>query len=709
MTRHALNPVPLAALVVALFAASTAGPHARAAVAQNQPAGPNPELLLDQGKRLFDGFQYDQAITQFNLIVSVLAGPPPQKPDLLVQALELRARSKFALADQPGAEQDFQTLLMVNPSYKLGAGISPRVVSIFEAIRKKSVGQVMLSMTPPGEIRVDGRVVTASATPQVVDMPAGEHQVEVKRQGYRPVAQRFTVEPGTSVPLAIELERISSTLTVLTIPEGVEVVVDGTSRGVTVRGDTSTGPSAPLVVADLTNGNHRLQLKRACFQDVERTFMLDKPDDMRMDPLRLPPAVATVKIEAAGQSGSVFLDGVSQGTVPTQINNHFAGTHLIEVRGPRGRFIDRREWKTGETATIVAEQRTAYPIVAASAPAAAALAQLRSNVEQSLAASRRVLIFAPPDAEVEAALRGENAPPNWLTPAAPGSSPAGSRPPREVLRDLGRRVATKLNAQGVAAVSVGTDPYQVSLALLAAGSGDPEVITFNLGDQASRARAIERLSAPMPLMMRPSIETSVIDLVGVEGAVVVRPGGSGAKAGLAVGDVIVGAGGTTITSVAELRAKIAALKPPSVDLPLSVKGPTGATRNVAGAVTMAPDTLPLRDTTLTYNRALPEIEEAVRQATGGVDAQAARLNLAIVQMRLGNYDLAEAELRNVNLPEGAGVSAGTVAYFTGLCLESLGRTADARAAFTKAAASPLARVSSEGPLVAPLAKAKIAR
>ena len=704
-----MKTLSLTALVAIFVAAAASGPLARAGAVQNQPAGPNPELLLDQGKRSFDGFQYDQAITQFNTIVSVLAGPPPQRPDLLVQALELRARSKFALADQPGAEQDFQMLLMVNPSYKLGAGISPRVVSVFEAIRKKSVGQVMLTMTPPGDIQVDGRTIAAPATPQVVDMPVGDHQLEVKRQGYRPVAQKFTVEAGASVPLAIELERVSSTLTVLTIPEGVEVVVDGTSRGVTVRGDTSTGPSAPLVVADLTNGNHRLQLKRACFQDVERSFNLDKPDDVRMDPLRLPPAVATVKIEAAGQSGSVFLDGVSQGTVPTQINNLCAGTHLIEVRGPRGRFLDRREWKTGETATLVAELRTAYPIVAASAPAAAAIAELRSNVERTLATSRRVLIFAPSDAEIEGALRGENAPPNWLTPAAPGSSPAGSRPPREVLRDLGRRVATKLNAQGVAAVSVGADPYQVSLALLAAGSGDPEVITFNLGDQASRARAIERLSVPIPLMMRPSIETSVIDLVGVEGAVVVRPGGSGAKAGLAVGDVIVGAGGTKVTSVGDLRTKIAALRPPSVEMPLEVKGPSGGTRTVANAVTMAPDTLPLRDTTLTYNRALPEIEEAVRQATGGVDAQAARLNLAIVQMRLGNYDLAEAELRNVNLPEGAGVSAGTVAYFTGLCLEALGRTADARAAFTKAAASPLARISSDGPLVAPLARQKIGR
>ncbi|MNC98024.1 Tetratricopeptide repeat protein [compost metagenome] len=85
------------------------------------------------------------------------------------------------------------------------------------------------------------------------------------------------------------------------------------------------------------------------------------------------------------------------------------------------------------------------------------------------------------------------------------------------------------------------------------------------------------------------------------------------------------------------------------------------------------------------------------------------MNLAIVHMRLGNWDDAQNELKLAQLPDGPGVSAGTVSYLLGLCLESTGRAAEAQAAFTKAAASPLARLSSDGPLVAPLAQQKIRR
>ncbi len=47
--------------------------------------------------------------------------------------------------------------------------------------------------------------------------------------------------------------------------------------------------------------------------------------------------------------------------------------------------------------------------------------------------------------------------------------------------------------------------------------------------------------------------------------------------------------------------------------------------------------------------------------------------------------------------DGPGVSAGTVAYINGLAYEALCRAPDATAAFTKAAASPQARLWYEGP------------
>jgi tetratricopeptide (TPR) repeat protein len=210
-------------------------------------------------------------------------------------------------------------------------------------------------------------------------------------------------------------------------------------------------------------------------------------------------------------------------------------------------------------------------------------------------------------------------------------------------------------------------------------------------------------------VVRPSIGSSVIDVDGVMGAVVVRPGGSGQKAGLAVGDVIVGAGGQPVTSVREFRARLAALKPGALNFPLDVKAADGTTKTVTGAVAMAADAVPLRDSSLLYNRLATELQDRVRTATSPAGKAAARVNLAIAYLRLGNVADAETELRAADLPAGPGVSAGTVAYLLGLCLEAQGRTADARAAFTKAAEASDARLSFDGPLVAPLARQKIAR
>jgi hypothetical protein len=81
------------------------------------------DLLFEQGKRLFDQFNYDEAVKIFNQLINAMtvAGQTPRQ-DLLVQTYELRARSRFALGETAGAEQDFAALLGVKPDFKLGSG-----------------------------------------------------------------------------------------------------------------------------------------------------------------------------------------------------------------------------------------------------------------------------------------------------------------------------------------------------------------------------------------------------------------------------------------------------------------------------------------------------------------------------------------------------------------------------------------------------------
>ena len=673
-------------------------------VPQSQEQAGTPELLqFDQAKRLFDAFQYDQAIPIFDrLIQTMTAGGPvtdPQKIDLLVQTYELRARSRFALGDSTGAEQDFGALLVLKPDFKLGAGVSPRVTSVFENVRRLTIGQISIQMSPPGEVLIDGRKVTVGAEPLRLDINSGEHVVNATRPNYTPFEQKVTVKAGEVAALSIVLERTSASLAVVTTPEDVEVFLDDVSKGRTTKSATA-GVSAPLTITEVPLGQHRLRLKRECFVDLEVPVTI-RAEDVQTDPLQLTPAVATVTIKTADNDAVLVVDGQVHGPILGDVTV-CAGSHVIEVRGTHGRFVERREWKTGETVTLNAELRPAIPIVIATTGSATTTPErLRTALEKVFSPARRLLVYSPVPSDLEAAMRAENIPADWLNPT-PGE--AGQKLPKEVIRDMGRRLAARLGAQGLAAAAVGSDSASVTFMLLAAGSAEPDVLTLSLADAATQGRAVDRLSATPTQLVSKSLDTTFIDVEGTPGAVVVR---TNSASGLAAGDVVTSAAGKPVASVADLRAAVAAQNASATTIALEARSAAGAVKKAATPVSTVVDTLAVRDPQILPNRALLDLQVAHASAAAGVQKAAHAINLAVVHLRLGNWDDALAILKDVQATDGAGVSAGTIAYLNGLAYEGLGRAADAQAAFTKAAASPNARLWHEGPLVAPLATARL--
>lgn len=661
------------------------------------------DLLFDQGKRLFDAFEYDQAVPIFDRLVIAITTGGVDRPELLVDTYEMRARARFALGDANGAEQDFAALLAIRPDFRLSSDISPRVVAVFESVRTLTIGQLVVSSTPAGEIQIDDRTYMVPTEAVALDLVAGDHRLVVNRQGFAPVEQMFTVTAGAATELTLTLERISASLSIVTVPAGAEIVIDGTPRGVTPPGQTSAGASAPLVITDIPLGQHRIEVRRECY--AELSLPMNVTQDIATDPLQLVPAVATVTLQSQAADAVVYIDGERRGVLRELSRLTVCeGRRVIEVRGADGRFVDRRDWVRGATETLSAELRAGFPIVASRGTAAMPADQLREAVERALAGAPAIIVYAPVQDELDAVLRKHNAPPNWLS--APLAGAEASALPREAVRDLGQKVVTDLGAQGAAAVAVGAEPYEATVALLAAGSGDPDVITVNTADPASQRRVAERIGAPLPPIVRPSLEVSTVDVAGVSGAVVVRFGSAASAAGYVAGDVIVSAGGQPVTSVADLRSIVAAIRSAG-SLDVEVKGATGQTRSITAPVSLVLDTIPLRDPAILYNRALIELRRSAATASTPDTVAAANLNLAVVHLRLGNWDDALAALGKVSLPEGAGVSAGTVAFLRGLCLEGAGRTSEARTAYAAAAEATEARLSSEGPLVAPLARAKL--
>jgi hypothetical protein len=193
--------------------------------------------------------------------------------------------------------------------------------------------------------------------------------------------------------------------------------------------------------------------------------------------------------------------------------------------------------------------------------------------------------------------------------------------------------------------------------------------------------------------------------------VVVRvlPGSPAAKAGLRVGDRVRSVQSRDVSGVGEVQKAVAAetyrgggRTSPVV---LTVHGAEGQ-RTVRLAPGESPVIIPLTDPDLLYNRALAEYRLRSRAAPDEAERGVAFLNIGIALMHFRAYDKALSQgFVRADLPDGSGISRGTVAYYTGLNALRRGDPGAARAALKDAArASASTLDSGDGPSAAAAAR-----
>jgi PDZ domain-containing protein/PEGA domain-containing protein len=683
---------------------------------------PDPAVLLSQAKQFFDALDYEHAVTALDQAIVVLEGRPLQDPVRrgLPLAYEMRARSKYGLSNEPEARADFAALLKVDPVYTLSGQVSPRVVAIFDEVMRATVTQMKIAVTPPtAEVRVDGVIAPSTAT---MPIAIGEHTVSAKQAGYRAVTQPTTVVAGQIAEVTIALERVSSVLAVVTAPAGVQVIIDGVSHGKTEPGPPpaeyaeraakagvpASELSQVMLVAEMQPGSHAVEFKADCFVGTQRRISVDKPDDYTLDPVKLEKAIAAVNIKTNQPGASVFIDGQPRGAAPMVVPDVCEGEHLVELRSTTGRFFRRMTARTGDKLDVEATLKPSFALVSTSGQATGLNTDLRLTIERALEASQSVTIYAPPADELDKVLKSQQLTPAWL--AFDGSKrPIGQSADLggTTRRDLTARVAKLFDAQGVASVTVPStiDRSKLVVSLLAAGSGEPDVLELTIDHPETFAAAIEKLDRA-PSFIRPSLGVTTIDVKDVPGAVVigVDANGPAAKGGVAGGDVILKANGQPIADAVALNAMLAQRKVDD-DLTLELKDRAGAAKRADVKVGVAPRLVGLYDQTLLVNRTLLDLRSRLQKPGSPMEDSVLRLNLAAALARVENWTEARLELQRVKLPDGPGVSNGTVQYLLGLCADRLGNRADAEAAFAAAAASD-ALITEDGPSVKDLVEAR---
>lgn len=709
---HRLRPVLLVAL---LLAAAPAG-------AQVQPDAPV-EAALAESRRLIDSLDYERALGVLDVIVprvERLADDAGRAAYVI--ALELRGRVQFTLGNQAAAAEDFRRLLVLDPAHTLPPQVSPRIVALFEETRKATVGTLALAVTPQDAVvEIDGRRVT----PGTLALPAGPHAVTAARPGYRGVTQSIDVPAGGDVPVTIDLERTAAAVTIVTVPPGVEILVNETSAGVTEAGPLAEGLEGlpgrlgveasriarPLVLPSLAPGSYTFRFRKVCHTTLDRRVTIDQARDYQLEPVVLAEATATLEVTAPDEGAVVLVDGQAVGPVPLRGHTLCEGDHTIEVRSDTGLHAERVTAVPGGRLAVNAVLRPAFALVSvAGLPEGYRGQDLRRDVERALRGASGIAVVAPPDDRVRAALAAEKADVDSFA-FDRGRRPVGgaTRMSPSVRRDVATRIAQALGVQGIATITVtdaGTSLQRAAVALLAVGASNPDVVDIDLSSPRAVLRAVEVLDAS-PGLSRAGLGLQLADVEDTDGPLVVQvdAGGPAQTAGVQPGLRIRTVGGVSVDSTAALAAAVDAT--PDQPATLGVVDRTGAARTVTVTPTRVPRLVSVEDQTLPFNVLAAEWRARARRASQDPDAVMVRLNLAVALLRIGDVEAARETLERVQLPEGAGIAAGTVQYLLGLAHEAAGDLARAREALTKAAAADRAVLSDQGGSVAELAKARL--
>lgn len=687
---------------------------AAASGAQQAPP-PDPQLgpatdLFNRSKEAYDNTQYEVAAAALDEWIAKFAIQPipDERRRLVISAYELRARARQYIGRVDDARNDFrQILLFIDPSYQFPSDLlDQRVRSLFDEVRRNVVGAIDLSVTPPdATVTINGKRVPSQAAG--MSLPGSTYTLVAVRPGYRKAEQPFTVLPGTTQPIAVALERVSSNVTFITTPSGVEVFVDGESKGKTEL-DPSSGSasSKPFVVTELPNGRRRFEFRLACHRNAEQPMDLTRADDYPPVNVRLEPAMGTITVTSTNApNAQVILDGGLKGTlspqagVPFTLHQLCEGPHTVEVHSLYGRDIRRvPDLKAGQTEVFAATLRPAFAIVSDSGLGANIIGgrDYRGDAESEFGGGASFLLFAPDESRISAFAKEHALPSDWLKVDLLGDRIDGAgKFGDDGIRRFVTTLSDVLNVQGVAAVArrnPNGDPNEMLLILRARGSAFPDVIPWRLDDRV-RAREVVAAFDKAPPLLRSSIGLTPIDVLDVAGAAVaaVESGGRAEESGIRAGEVISGAGGTPIKTASQLLDLVASRQ--AGPLTLEVRSPNGAARQVEIAVVKVPSLISLDDESLWSNRLAAAYTALAAERTSPLEQLAARLNLAVVQIRLKNYADAMTELGRVEPQvEGAKLTTslsegvmGTTQYLIGICADALRDSQRAAAAWKRAA------------------------
>lgn len=202
------------------------------------------------------------------------------------------------------------------------------------------IGNIMVTSSPEGAaIYMDGSN-TGSVTPSRIEGLSVNklYAVTIKLKGYSDGSyQGVEVSTDSTLTINHNFSKITHPLTIITEPPGARIIMDGKSVG-----------STPLSLGSITQGSHRLELRKDGYQNVRRTITIPAPNNMVDVVLSHVPAGKL--IFEIYPYAELWINGEMKEKDAVHFEAELRpGTYNIELRHPHfGTITDTIELKSGE-------------------------------------------------------------------------------------------------------------------------------------------------------------------------------------------------------------------------------------------------------------------------------------------------------------------------------------------------------------------------
>ncbi|MFA5614467.1 MAG: PEGA domain-containing protein, partial [Methanoculleus sp.] len=273
----------------------------------------------------FFGVETDDVLSA--TLVTVAPGAGPTKGDLLFNDQTWTRVWNYTGTTQVGVDERDVTAFLLTGENLVGFQSSAdymEAAAAFLVLEYPALpGSISVTSTPAGAaVWLDG-TDTGEFTPTTLeDVPAGDHVVTLKLDGYADASRTVTVEEGETAEVDLELTTLTGSLTVTSTPEGAAIFIDG----------ADTGEVTTATIDGIGVGTHTVTLKLAGYADAvaEVTIAENETATLHLDLIEAPGSIA---VTSTPTGAAIFLDGVDTGkTTNALLENVPAGDHVVTVK-----------------------------------------------------------------------------------------------------------------------------------------------------------------------------------------------------------------------------------------------------------------------------------------------------------------------------------------------------------------------------------------